>query len=109
MAYSVGVVCRNEIALGFELAGIATHPVPSPGEGVARLLELATRPDVGVLLVEEGLYDALSPSEKRALERRPLPVIVPFPGPKWAAPAEEAEAYLVEILRRAIGYRVRLR
>jgi hypothetical protein len=36
-------------------------------------------------------------------------MIVPFPPPSWAAPEEEAEAYLVEILRRAIGYRVRLR
>jgi vacuolar-type H+-ATPase subunit F/Vma7 len=65
--------------------------------------------DIGVLLVEEAFYDAIRGSAKRVLERRAVPMIVPFPGPSWAAPEEEAEAYLVEILRRAIGYRVRLR
>jgi hypothetical protein len=34
--------------------------------------------------------------------------VVPFPGPAWEklAPAEER---VIELLRRAIGYRVRLR
>jgi hypothetical protein len=33
---------------------------------------------------------------------------VPFPGPAWGPPREGAEAYIAELLRRAIGYRVRL-
>jgi hypothetical protein len=34
---------------------------------------------------------------------------VPFPGPAWEARGEAAEAYIVELLRQVIGYRVRLR
>ena len=37
-----------------------------------------------------------------------LPVVAPFPAPSWDVKGE-AEAYILEILRQAIGYRVRLR
>lgn len=109
MSAAVRLVCRPETALGFALAGISTSRAQTPREGAELVLELASRPEVGVLLVEDVFYDALSDAAKRALERRPVPITVPFPGPSWAAPEEEAEALLVEILRRAIGYRVRLR
>lgn len=109
MPYTVRVVCRPELARGFQLAGVSTEEARTPSEGIERILELADRPDTGVILVEEAFYDALSDSAKRSLERRPVPMVVPFPGPSWAKTTEEAEAYLVEILRRAIGYRVRLR
>jgi hypothetical protein len=38
-----------------------------------------------------------------------LPVVVPFPAPSLQRPPGEAEAYVAELLRRAVGYRVRLR
>jgi hypothetical protein len=34
-------------------------------------------------------------------------MVVPFPSPSWTAPAEGPEAYIAELLRQAIGYRVR--
>jgi hypothetical protein len=36
-------------------------------------------------------------------------MLVPFPGPAWSERAEAAEAYIVELLRQVIGYRVRLK
>jgi hypothetical protein len=41
--------------------------------------------------------------------RRSLPVLIPFPGPAWVERPAAAEAYIVELLRQVIGYRVRLR
>jgi hypothetical protein len=35
-------------------------------------------------------------------------MVVPFPGPTWVAPPEGPEAFIAELLRQAIGYRVRL-
>jgi vacuolar-type H+-ATPase subunit F/Vma7 len=103
----LGVVCRPALAAGFGLAGVrvtALTPGVDPGAG----LEQAVRePDLGLLLVEEPLYD-LAPVEVRArLDRLTRPVVVPFPGAAWdrGRPAEER---MVELLRRAIGYRVRL-
>jgi hypothetical protein len=36
-------------------------------------------------------------------------MVVPFPAPTWTERAAGPEAYILEILRQAIGYRVRLR
>lgn len=102
------VLCTPEVAPGFRLAGL--EPIEArPGiEGTTRLADLRSRPEVGVVLLEESLYDGLSELELRALEREARPLVVPFPGPVWAPPPSPEE-YVVELLRRAIGYRVKLR
>jgi vacuolar-type H+-ATPase subunit F/Vma7 len=109
MTRSVRIVCRPEVAVGFALAGLPVVEASSPADGAARTLALAAAPDTGVVLVEDECYAALSEAERRSLERRPLPMIVSFPGPARGARAEADEEYLAEILRQAIGYRVRLR
>jgi vacuolar-type H+-ATPase subunit F/Vma7 len=78
-------------------------------EGVASLRDLLAQPDVGVVLVEESFHDRLPEDVRRRLARNPLPIVVPFPGPAWEERPEAAESYIVELLRRVIGYRVRLR
>ncbi|HXW96481.1 MAG TPA: V-type ATP synthase subunit F, partial [Gemmatimonadales bacterium] len=66
-------------------------------------------PEVGVILLEDTLYEHLPEELHRALGRRALPMVVPFPGPRWEARPESAEAYVIELLRQVVGYRVRLR
>lgn len=102
------VLCSPEVAPGFALAGLAPVEAATAQEGAARLQTLLDAPGLGVLLVEEPFYAALPEEALRQLGRRPLPMVVPFPGPAWSARLS-AEAYVVEILRQAIGYRVRLR
>jgi len=36
-------------------------------------------------------------------------MVVPFPEPSWEAAGAAPEAYIVELLRQVIGYRVRLK
>jgi vacuolar-type H+-ATPase subunit F/Vma7 len=91
-------------------ASLASLPVAEAADGVgagARLARLGAE-DVGVVLLEDRLYDDLPEETRRAISSSPLPMVVPFPGPTWAVrpPAEE---YIVELLRQAIGYRVRIR
>jgi vacuolar-type H+-ATPase subunit F/Vma7 len=109
MAYGVRVLARPEVGTGFSLAGLRPVEVASPDQARERLPELLATPDVGVVLVEEGLYEGLPEELRRQLGRRPLPLVVPFPEPAWVRRAELAEAYIVELLRQVIGYRVRLK
>jgi len=109
MSYAVRVVCPPEVAVGFALAGLHTSSVGTPAEGNECVKELLSRPDVGVILLEERLHAALSNDIRRELARRPLPIVVPFPGPSWVPRAEGPDSYILELLRQAIGYRVRLR
>jgi vacuolar-type H+-ATPase subunit F/Vma7 len=46
---------------------------------------------------------------RREVERRAVPIVVPVPAPEWEAGRGAAEDIILELLRRAIGYRVRLR
>lgn len=109
MSHQVHVVARPEVAAGLALAGVRPVEVTSPEEGTAGVKELLATPDVGVVLMEEALYQRLPEDLRRRIGRRPLPMVVPFPGPTWEALGEGPEAYIVELLRQVIGYRVRLR
>jgi vacuolar-type H+-ATPase subunit F/Vma7 len=103
------VLARPQVASGFRLAGLRIDDAQDVPQGVARLRELLRDPAAGVVLVEESLYDALPPDLRAELGRRPLPMVVPVPGPEWGERRTAAEAYIVELLRQVIGYRVRLR
>jgi vacuolar-type H+-ATPase subunit F/Vma7 len=106
---SVHVICGPEAGIGIALAGIRPT-VATSGEEAAQALEhIASEPARGgIVLIEQKLYDALPPGTRRQLRREGTPIVMPFPGPglpTGIAPEHE----LLEILRRAIGYRVRLR
>jgi len=109
MSLAVRAVCRPEVAGAFALAGVRAVEAATPPDAAARVAELRAQSDVGVILLEDSLYDRLPEESRREFGRRPLPMIVPFPGPKWEARPEDAEAYIVELLRQVVGYRVRLR
>ena len=107
MKYAARVIAGPELAAGFRLAGLPVVEALSPFEGVQAIQALARAGDVGLLLVEEPILAELSDLDRQSLLRRPIPIIVPVPRPSWAESAQ-ADAYILELLRRAIGYRVRL-
>jgi vacuolar-type H+-ATPase subunit F/Vma7 len=106
---AVRVVGGSAACAGFSLAGMPVTEASGPAQAASLIASLTERPDIGVLLVEQGFLESLSDPVRRDLMRRPMPIVVPFPGPSWAQAAEGSESYVLELLRRAIGYRVRLR
>lgn len=108
MTHGVRVVCRSVTAAGFALAGLVADIADDDGVAEATLRSLMQRPDVGVILLEESIYAGLALELRTVVDRLPQPIVVPFPGPAWRA-SGSAEEQVVELLRRAIGYRVRLR
>ena len=104
----VRVVMRPSLTAGFELAGLAVERA-NDGHAAADLVtRWAGDADVGVILVDDELYRALPSDLLRRLDRRALPVITSVPAPRWDE-RSGAEADILEILRQAIGYRVRPR
>lgn len=107
MELTVRLLCRPQLLPGFQLAGLNVSAAQGP-EVVGVLRRLVDDPQVGLVLIDSALHRALPPEVLARLERRPLPIIAPFPAPRWGA-EEVAEEYVLEILRQAIGYRVRPR
>jgi vacuolar-type H+-ATPase subunit F/Vma7 len=102
------VVAGPVTAPGFALAGVAADAVPAGADAAAALARAAEREGTTVVLVEERLYDSLPAEIRKRWERSVAPVVVPFPSP--VAEVERAPGErIVELIRRAIGYRVRLR
>lgn len=103
----VRVLCDDAVAPGFELASLRPR-ITTRGGAEDALEEMAAEPATGVILVQSDLYEAAQGPLLRRLEKQALPVLLPFPGPRWGERPSPDE-YVIELLRRAIGYRVRLR
>ncbi len=108
MKVPVEVLCSPELAPGMALIGLPTSVASGIVEGARQLGEWIGSGRRAVVLVDEEIFNALPRQTRRSLARRTLPMIVPFPRPDWGAPGPR-EAYIVELLRQAIGYQVRLR
>ena len=104
----VRVVAGPAVSPGFALAGVAVEPDPVGGDVGATLARAAAREGTALVLVEERLFETLPAEVRRRWEKSLVPVVVPFPSPVAEAGRLPADR-VVELIRRAIGYRVRLR
>ena len=108
MSYRVRAIATPALAAGLRLAGLPADETEDPGAAAERVGALVQEPDLGILLVEQPLFDAFPPLLRRELENRALPIVVPVPRAAWGAATDRAESYILDLLRRAIGYRVKL-
>jgi V/A-type H+/Na+-transporting ATPase subunit F len=90
---------------GFALTGVRQFTLV-PDRLLAELRMLLVDPAVGLVMVDERLATAATQASLREMERRSPGVIVALPAPE-AGPALE-EDYVQRLIRRAIGYQVRL-
>ena len=107
--YTCRVVTGPETAEGFRLAGVRTEAAVT-GEEAARCLRdvLADR-SCGLLLVDEQLLEDAGEPLLRRLERAALPVVVPLPLERDWWMEERGMEYLLRLIRRSIGYHMRLK
>jgi V/A-type H+-transporting ATPase subunit F len=100
------VLTRPGDGAGFRLAGVPVDEV-GPGEGQARFRVLAADPSLAVLAVETRVLDEVPEPVLRQASVRALPVVLPFTLPRTSG-AGAGHAYVAALIRRAIGYHVKL-
>ncbi|MEW5850095.1 MAG: V-type ATP synthase subunit F [Myxococcota bacterium] len=101
------VVTRPGDGLGFRLAGVGVEEV-TEGAEAERLAPLFRREDVGVIAIDERVLGRVPEVLLAQVERRGRPVLFPFTLPHRLAEPGRAESYVGALVRRAIGYHVRL-
>ncbi len=101
------MVLRPGDGLGFRLAGVQVEEV-APGEEVARFRSLLAEPGLGVLAVEGEVLAALPEALVRRAAAMGRPVLLPFALPRRFAEPGRGEAYVAALIRRAIGYHIKL-
>jgi len=101
------VLVRPEDARGFRLAG-ATVLTVGPGEEAGALRSCLADPAVGVVAVEGELLEHAPARLLRRAQARGIPVLLPFALPRHYGEAGRGREYVAALIRRAIGYAVRL-
>jgi V/A-type H+-transporting ATPase subunit F len=101
------VVTRPGDGLGFRLAGADVEEV-APGEEAARFRSFLAEPQLGVLAVEGEVLAAVPEPLVRRAAARGLPVLLPFALPRRFAEPGRGQAYVAGLIRRAIGYHIKL-
>jgi V/A-type H+-transporting ATPase subunit F len=90
---------------GFSLAGITHHVVEPPGTG-EMLDSVMAEPDNGLVIIDERLVRGGIEERMREQEKGWPGILLVLPSPE-KLPAE-VEDYAARLIRRAIGYHVRL-
>jgi V/A-type H+-transporting ATPase subunit F len=105
--YRFKVVTSPGAELGFRLAGV---PVEAVDEKIAaeRISALLAEPDLGVLAVEEELLRRTPERLLAKVARKGMPVVLPFTFPKHWGEGGGGETYVAELVRRAIGYHIKI-
>ncbi len=87
-------------------AGGAGQVTVAPGEAAQALVRALADEDAGVVVVDERLLAEIGEDRFRALGGEWRGILVVLPAPEKERPA--GEDYALRIIRRAIGYHVRL-
>jgi V/A-type H+-transporting ATPase subunit F len=99
------VVTPPDARHGFALTGVRQSTI-LPEQLLAELRVALADPAVGLVVVDERLAGGGTQGQLRQLEQRSPGVVVLLPAPE-AGPRLE-EDYVLRLIRRAIGYQVRL-
>lgn len=108
MANIVALV-DEEAALGFALAGIAARPTETPEELRRQAESLRSQREVRVVLLDELLFRQLPEKLQRELEDSRSPLYIPVPAFRIRRGAVAPEEYVARLMRRAIGYQIKIR
>lgn len=98
-------ITPRDAEYGFSLAGI-TQLVADEGGVVAAVQEAVGGEDSGLVILDERLLQELGEERLAELEGEWQGLILMLPSPEMLPPEEED--YAARLIRRAIGYHVRL-
>lgn len=108
MRARVVAVGEAPLVVGFALAGVPAIEAATRDEAVIRLAEALDDPSIGIVLADHAIIDALPDPVKQRAARRSTPILLSLPSPDWSETPDHGASAILDLLQRAIGYRVRL-
>ncbi len=98
-------ITPHDAGYGFSLAGVTQRAINAE-EAEKTLRKALGEPDAGIVVIDERLIKGINEERLRDLEERWYGIFLILPAPE--KPLVEAEDYALRLIRRAIGYHVRL-
>jgi V/A-type H+-transporting ATPase subunit F len=107
--YKLIVVTDSENAHGFRLAGVDVVEANNTQEARDQIIALINDDDSGIIAVNEDFMAAIDDRTRDKIEKIYRPIVVPIPAKKKIEVAEERREYLARLIRRAVGFDIKLR
>jgi len=105
----VAAVMDRETGTGYRLAGVEVRDAATPEELGRHAEALARDPGVRLVILDEELFRGLPRAVQQQLEESRSPVFVPVPSLPLRRGALRPEEYVARLMRRAVGYQIRIR
>jgi len=100
------VITTPDLAPGFELAGVEAFAVENVNQAEVILDELLTGDEASLIVVRQGLLEAMGTRLQRQVRRSYRPAVIAIPGKISMAPSQRRQRYISELIRRAIGFQI---
>ncbi len=108
MARVIAIV-DGDTALGYRLAGLEARGAATPEEMGRLAASLLSQGGPGLVILDEELFRELPAGLRKRLEESRTPLFVPVPSFRLRTGALGPEEYIARLMRRAVGYQVRIR
>ena len=105
----VVAVMERDAGLGYRLAGVELREASTVEEMGRKAEALSGDPGVRLVLLDEDLFRGLPAALQRKLEESRMPVFLPVPSLPLRTGALRPEEYIARLIRRAVGYQIRIR
>ena len=103
------VITDPEIGIGFKLAGVEVMEVATSSEAEALLKDCLTDDRYGMILINEDYVSDFEQKSQILIEESTIPLIIPLPiRMKWEIESAKS-TYVDDLVRRSVGYQIRLR
>lgn len=109
--YKILAIANSEVVKGLKFSGINVMGVDTPELAKKSLLDVMQNNDYGIIIIDEALEQSFDEQTKRLIEESNTPLFVPLPLQLiWQEAEMPADnSYVVEMIRRAIGYQIKIK
>jgi vacuolar-type H+-ATPase subunit F/Vma7 len=103
---TIAFITPPDASYGFSLCGVPQYAVRA-GDAETTLKNIMTEADTGLAIIDERLLQGIPEERLREIEQGWQGILLVLPSPE--KPPAEVEDYAARLIRRAIGYHVRLK
>ena len=103
------VITYPDMALGFRMAGADVIEIERGRESPGVLERVIEEGRYGLIAVEEELLDRIPEELERRIRKKGRPVLIPIRSPQGWSKEKAKEPYVAKILRRTIGYHIKIK
>ncbi len=107
--YKLVIITNSESAPGFRLAGVDVFEADKTSDARKLIVDFINDDSAGVVGVDEDIMNEMDDQLKNRIDKLYRPVIVPIPSKKKVDLSDARTAYVQSIIKKAVGFDIKLK